>query len=106
MEVFDKALLTFANQMAIKLGYNRAIEPEYLKNTPDDQHWAVVFCMLHEHKAGKPTDPHVRCMLRPLVKQEAGGYKVDPAVSLMVDVVPEIFERAMIAERQPATPKA
>jgi hypothetical protein len=106
MRIFDKSLLSFANQVAIKLDYNQAIEPDYLKSTPDDQAWAVVFSMIHEHKAGKPTDPHVRCMLHPLVKQESGGYKVDSAVTLMIDVVPEIFERTMIAEKQPATPEA
>ena len=96
MKIFDKALLTLANDVAIKLGYNRAIEPEYLNATPSDSFWAVVFSMPHEHKAGQPTDPHVRCMLRSLetVPGTNDRWRInDTAPTLFVDTVPEIFDR-------------
>lgn len=96
MKIFDKADLTLANNLAIKLGYNRAIEPEYLKATPDDSLWAVTFNMLHEHKAGQPTTPHIRCMLQSFepIAGQPNMWKVNTdSPPLFVDTVTEVFER-------------
>ena len=96
MKIFDKANLTLANNLAIKLDYNRAIEPEYLKSTPDDSLWAVTFNMIHEHKAGQPTEPHIRCMLQDFepIAGQPNMWKVNKnAPPLFVDCVTEVFER-------------
>jgi len=96
MKIFDKADLTLANNLALKLGYNRAIEPEYLKATPDDSLWAVTFNMIHEHKAGQPTEPHIRCMLYPFepIAGRPNTWKVNKNMApLFVDTVTEVFER-------------
>jgi hypothetical protein len=62
---FNKEQLKQANDWAISMNYNRALEPEplneYLKTVDENTLFPVVFTMLHEHAAGKQVDPHMRC---------------------------------------------
>ena len=62
---FTKPQIENANNWAIQIGYNRAIDPkalsEYLETCPDDMKFPVVHSMIHEYALGKKVDPHVRC---------------------------------------------
>tara|TARA_R100001086_G_scaffold214037_1_gene130033 strand:+ start:384 stop:773 length:390 start_codon:yes stop_codon:yes gene_type:complete len=62
---FTKPQIENANNWAIEIGYNRAIEPkalsQYLEACPDDMKFPVVYSMLHNHALGKKVDEHVRC---------------------------------------------
>lgn len=96
MKIFNKRNLTLANNFALKLGYNRALYADKLAAVPEDTLWAVTFSMIHEHKAGQATDPHVRCMMYPLapVDESEDKWRIDTnATPLFVDVIPEIFEK-------------
>jgi len=109
LKVFDKANLTIANNLAIKLGYNRALKPELLATVPEDSLWAVVFNMPHNHKAGKLTDPHIRCMLYPFepIPGKPNRWRVNKeGIPLFVDTVLEVFERLPETETAPAEASA
>ena len=63
--VLTKEQLREANDWAISLNYNRALEPKplekHLNSLTEDTKFPVVFTMLHEHAEGKLVEPHVRC---------------------------------------------
>lgn len=61
--VFTKDILLAVNKMAEERGYNRVVKPEFLEQLPDEI-FVPWFTMLHEHKAGKACDPHVRCCFK------------------------------------------
>ena len=65
--VFTKQQLREANNWAISMNYNRALEPEplekYLEGVDDSTKFPIVFTMLHEHAAGVSVDPHMRCQV-------------------------------------------
>ena len=61
--VFTKDILMSVNKMAEEQGYNRVVKPEFLEQLPDEI-FVPWFTMLHEHKAGKACDPHVRCCFK------------------------------------------
>lgn len=93
MKLFTKETLILANNFALKLGYNRALDAEKLQTMPEDSLWAVTFTMMHEHKAGQPTDPHVRCMLHKIVAAGENEWRIDSASTpIFIDVIPEVFE--------------
>jgi hypothetical protein len=103
-KVFDKAALQLANKIAIKRGYNRAIVEDYIAGRPDNSHWVVTFHMLHEHAAGKPVDPHVRCMIQQLFVENPPTLFVDTDMSLF-ELLPEIStenEEGKPAEKESA----
>lgn len=60
--VFTKDTLKSVNTMARVQGYNRVVNSDFLERLPDDKVFVPRFTMLHEHKAGKSCDPHVRCV--------------------------------------------
>lgn len=106
MKVFTKASLTVANDFALKLGYNRALDAKKLQEMPEDSLWATTFTMMHEHKAGQPTDPHVRCMLHKIVPAGENAWRVDStSTPIFVDVIPEIFESLPTAETSAPAPE-
>lgn len=60
----DKQLLKKVNHLSLHvLKYNRAIREDVIDALPDDKFFPITFSMLHEHKMGKPCDPHVRCII-------------------------------------------
>jgi len=60
----DKDILSKINHLSDTVyKYNRTIRPEAIDALPDDQLFPIVFNMLHEHRAGKPCEPHVRIMI-------------------------------------------
>lgn len=58
-----KEELIHANHCAIKLHYNRTLEPSYFEKLPDDTVFAVMPVMIHEHAEGKLVAEHVRCRI-------------------------------------------
>ena len=65
--VLSKEQLTQANDWAIKMGYNRALEPtplkQFLEEFDYDVKFPITFHMMHEHAAGKKVEEHVRCVI-------------------------------------------
>ena len=63
--VITKQQLVNANQWAIDIGYNRAVESDPLEKLLDNYDEEIRFPILlsipHEHKDGKPCEPHMRC---------------------------------------------
>lgn len=60
--VFTKEILKSLNSMALHMGYNQAVTPEFLETLDDNKFYIPRITLLHEHKAGKPCDPHMRCV--------------------------------------------
>ena len=60
---FTKPELLKANLLAIGRGYNRFLDPEMIKELPEDFIFPVSFSMIHEHAAGNSVDPHMRCII-------------------------------------------
>lgn len=90
--IFTKPLLTLANNIAIKRGYNRAIQPEYIKQQKDGSLWAVVISLLHEHAAGKPVAPHMRCGIYPLTQVDENTMRIEKTDMLFVDTDMDVFD--------------
>lgn len=93
--VFTKPLLTLANNIALKRGYNRALRPEVLALAPEDSQWMVELALPHEHAAGKPVEMHMRCGIYPLrsVPGDATRLEIDrDEMMLFVDTDMDVFE--------------
>ena len=60
----DKRNLKMVNHLSLHvLKYNRAIREDVIDALPEDKFFPITFSMLHEHRAGKPCEPHVRCII-------------------------------------------
>jgi hypothetical protein len=86
----DKKLLEIVNKRAIKNNYNRAIAEKFIETLPTDVNFPITFCMVHEHAAGKPVDPHMRCRI--MTAESLVGPFTDVWVDIemgMFDMLPE-----------------
>jgi hypothetical protein len=85
--VITKNQLVEANQWAINVGYNRAVEiaplEKLLDNYSEDIRFPILLSILHEHRAGEPCEPHMRCQI---VLGPTGP-------KILVDVDMDLFER-------------
>lgn len=93
--VFTKPLLTLANNIALKKGYNRALRAEVLKLAPEDSQWMVELVLPHEHAAGKLVDQHMRCGIYPLQKVPGDDTKLQidrSETMLFIDTDMDVFE--------------
>ena len=85
--VITKNQLVEANQWAINVGYNRAVEIAPLKklldNYSEDIRFPILLSLPHEYRAGRSCEPHMRCeiILGPT------GPKI------LIDVDMDLFER-------------
>mgnify|MGYP003650023387 FL=1 len=63
--VITKQQLVNANQWAIDIGYNRAVESDPLEklldNYDEEIRFPILLSIVHEHKGGEPCEPHMRC---------------------------------------------
>jgi hypothetical protein len=60
----DKHNLKLINHISDKiLKFNRTLTDAVIDDLPDDKFFPIVFTMIHEHRAGVPCEPHVRCMI-------------------------------------------
>jgi hypothetical protein len=66
--ILSTAQLIMLNDRAIKNGYNKSLDPDTLERLADPAGLHMLIqLMVHEHKHGQPTEPHLRC--RVLVKE-------------------------------------
>ena len=63
----DKKLLQLINKISTSLGYNRVLGKEFLANLDSNKNYYVVFNMIHEHIAGQPSEPHIRCVFNEFI---------------------------------------
>lgn len=90
IKYIDKRLLQRFNHLSDEvLKYNRTIPPEIVDALPDDKLFPIVFSMLHEHKAGVPCEPHVRCMIAVPGKNERMEQLILDMESGLFDMLPE-----------------
>ena len=83
----DKACLRAVNHKPLHvLQYNRAVREDVIDALPDDKLFPITFSMLHEHKAGVPCEPHVRCVIL-TPPTETGGRQ-----QLILDMEMDIFD--------------
>lgn len=60
----DKKILDQINRISRDvINYNRSLPQNVVDALPDNTLFVVTFSMLHEHIAGEPAEPHMRCML-------------------------------------------
>lgn len=91
----DKELLDKINFISRDvMHYNRSL-PQYLVDQlPGERFYIITWSMLHEHIAGKPADPHVRCLIyggpdvqNPLIlDMEMGMYELLPDIEVPAEV--------------------
>jgi len=64
VKYLDKHYLKLINHISHNvLKYNRTLPESLIDALPDDKYFPIMFTMMHEHKAGVPCDPHVRCII-------------------------------------------
>lgn len=89
----DKENLQRINYLSLHvLKYNRAVREDVIDALPDDKLFPITFSMVHEHRAGVPCEPHVRCIiaardsdgnpLQLILDMEAGIYNLLPEVEV------------------------
>lgn len=87
----DKHTLNMANHLARDvLKYNRCVRQECIDALPDDKFFPIVFAMVHEHKAGKLTEPHMRCMFATPLNM--GLSTVHGRETLLIDVEMGLYD--------------
>lgn len=64
LKYLDLETLKKINYVSDKLmKYNRTIPDSVLDTIPEKLFMIVVPLLVHEHRAGEPTDPHMRCRI-------------------------------------------
>ena len=95
--VFTKDILKSVNTMARVQGYNRVTDDKFLAGLPD-AFYVPNIVLLHEHKAGKPCDPHVRCVFAHegdyfSIDVEMGCWEKLPTASRFTEMVAAVQRR-------------
>lgn len=87
----DKENLKKINHLSLRVHkYNRAIREDVIDALPDDKFFPVTFAMLHEHKDGKPCEPHVRCIFLTRDNQNVKQQLILDMEMRLFDLLPEI----------------
>jgi hypothetical protein len=86
IKFLNKRLLDKVNRRAIANNYNRAVVQEFIDDLPDDMNFPVTLQLVHEHAAGKPVEPHMRCRIM------TGQSLTGPFTSVFVDIEMGMFE--------------
>ena len=85
--VMSKQQLVDANQWAIEIGYNRAVEKDplekLLNNYDEETRFPILLSMPHEHKGGEPCETHMRCEI----------FLGPTGPKVLVDVDMDLFQR-------------
>jgi hypothetical protein len=93
----DKETLQKINYVSDKImKYNRVLDPAAIDELPDGLFFPVVPVLIHEHIAGKPADPHMRCLIYTdfvgkvpfILDIEMGLYDLLPSVVAPIENVP------------------
>jgi hypothetical protein len=85
----DKDILKKLNDEATRLNYNRTLYPEAIDKLPDDEIFAVVPLMIHEHAQGVPVDPHLRCRLTSATGQTNMDFVLLDIPMYLFELLPE-----------------
>ena len=95
----DKNLLDKINYISTRtLKYNRTIPQEIINALPDDKFFIVMPLLVHEHIAGKPAAPHMRCRIYTGPDSEATlGHM------LLLDIEMGMYELIPTFEHNPET---
>ena len=92
LPVLTKNQLLEANDWAIEMDYNRALEPkplkEYLNSLDEDTRFPIISSMVHEHRGGKKVDPHMRCEIVLNVDGEKALIDIDQDLFYSLPSVP------------------
>ena len=87
----DKELLNKINHISRDvIKYNRALPQEIVDNLPDDKLFPIMWSMMHEHIAGKPVEPHVRCLIT--VPPGTGSQSHRGRETLLLDMEMGLFD--------------
>lgn len=91
----NKPILRRLNELAAAANYNRQIVPEAIDSLPDTVMIALQPLIIHEHAAGKPVDPHLRCRvlafdISPELPQEEQAQ--DLFAGVFLDIAFDAFE--------------
>lgn len=87
----DKELLAKLNDVSEKvLKYNRTIPNEVIDQLPADKFFIVSPLMVHEHRAGKACDPHMRCNIYAGPDAAHLGYMILDIEMGLYDMLPEV----------------
>lgn len=73
-------------QAGIAEGFNRTILPDWCEFLDPKGEHVVTFAMMHEHKGGQSTDPHMRVALLTKVLDQ------DEPVEILLDMSMEDFD--------------
>ena len=93
----DKNLLDKINHISSKLmKYNRTIPQEVIDSLPSDKFFIVTPLLVHEHIAGKPADPHMRCRIYTGPDLEAMRGHM-----LLLDIEMSMYELIPVFEHNP-----
>ena len=95
--VFTKDILKSVNTMARVQGYNRVTDDKFLDRLPD-AFYIPNIVLLHEHKAGKLCEPHVRCVFVHegdyfFIDVEMGCWNMLPTASKFAETVASVQQR-------------
>lgn len=60
---FTGTQLKAAARDGIKRGFNRQLDPVFVRDLDPDLNYPITYSMLHEHIAGKLVEPHMRVMV-------------------------------------------
>lgn len=98
VKYLNKDQLDKVNKRAIAKNYNRAVQQEFIDGLPDDLNFPITLTLVHEHAAGKPVEPHMRCRIM------TGQALFGPFHDIYVDIDMGMYE--MLPEREiPDPPK-
>ena len=101
--VFTKGILKSVNTMAQIQGYNRVVDETFLDRLPDDKFYTPKYALLHEHKAGKSCEPHVRCVFDHegdyfFIDVEIGCWEKLPTTSSFTDTIAHVHRRRAMGD--------
>lgn len=93
VKYLDHMLLDKINYISQKtLKYNRTLPQELIDQLPTDKFFIVTPLLVHEHRAGKACDPHMRCRIYAGPEAEARfGYLILDIEMGMYELIP-VFE--------------
>lgn len=102
----DKELLDKINFISRDvLHYNRSLPQSLVDKLPGERFYIITWAMVHEHIAGKPADPHMRCLIyggpdvqNPLIlDMEMGMYELLPEIEAPAKPEPDNSEPEVAA---------
>jgi len=92
VKYLDKNYLNQINHISTNvLKYNRTIPQSVIDALPEDKFFPIMFTMLHEHKAGKLCDPHMRCIIAVPVNETDDDEKLE-MTQLILDMDYALFD--------------